>query len=174
MPGREWLTFLEALHLTIYDRQPGAARQPLLNAGPDIGAVGAALCYESSYGWLTRAQVARGAGILVVATDDTWFGRTAAARQHAAASAVRAAESDRYLVRAAATGISQIIAPTGKVLAEADLFEPKVISAPVESRRTVTPYVRWGDWFVGVCGLGLAGAFSARARGRKIVHNSGR
>lgn len=174
VPGRRWLTFLEALHLTIYDRQPGAARQPLLDAGPDIGKIGAALCYESSYGWLTREQAARGAGILVVATDDTWFGRTAAARQHAAASAVRAVESDRYLVRAAATGISQIIAPTGQVLTEADLFEPKVISAPVESRRTVTPYVRLGDWFVVVCALELVWAFSARARGRKTARSSGR
>ena len=68
-------------------------------------------------------------------------------------AAVRAAETDRYLVRSAATGVSQVIDPTGRVLAEAGLFRPAVVWGRVESRATVTPYVRWGDWFVGFCAL---------------------
>lgn len=31
------------------------------------------------------------------------------------------------------------------------LAEAAVVLAPVESRTTLTPYVRWGDWFVGFC-----------------------
>jgi apolipoprotein N-acyltransferase len=42
------------------------------------------------------------------------------------------------------------------VLAEAGLFRPAVVWAPVQSRTTLTPFVRWGDWFVGFCAL-LAG-----------------
>jgi apolipoprotein N-acyltransferase len=99
--------------------------------------------------------VARGADLLVVSTDDTWFGRTAAARQHAACAAVRAAEEDRYLVRCAATGLSQVIAPTGQVLSEAGLFTRRVVSAPVQARHGLTPYARWGDWFVAACAVGL-------------------
>ncbi len=156
-PGRRWLPFLESLHVTTFDMKPGADTQPLLDAGPGIGKIGATICFESSYPRFLREQVARGAGLLVVSTDDAWFGRTAAARQHSAIAAVRAAESDRYLIRSAATGVSQVIDPTGRVLAEADLFRPAVVSAPVESRTTRTPYVRWGDWFVGFCALLLAG-----------------
>ncbi|MEO7718582.1 MAG: apolipoprotein N-acyltransferase [Capsulimonas sp.] len=151
VPGRDWLKFLVALHLTIYDRKKGAAHQALLDAGAPVGKVGVAICYESSYGELTREQVARGAGLLAVVTDDTWFGRTAAARQHAAIAAIRAAECDRYLVRAGSTGISQIIDPAGRVINEAPLFESKLVIAPVEQRTTRTPYTRWGDWFVWVC-----------------------
>ena len=49
-----------------------------------------------------------------------------------------------------------MISPTGQVLAEADLFQPAVVAAPVQSRSTLTPYVRWGDWFIGFCVLLLA------------------
>ncbi len=156
VPFRKWLPILSKLQLTIYDMVPGEARQPVLDAGPPVGRVGAAICYDSTDGEIMRRQVARGAGLLVVSTDDTWFGRTAAARQHAACAAVRAAEDDRYLVRCAATGISQVIAPTGRVLTEAPLFTRRVVSAPVQARRGLTPYARWGDWFVAACALGLA------------------
>jgi apolipoprotein N-acyltransferase len=82
-------------------------------------------------------------------------------------SAVRAAESDRYLVRCAATGVSQIISPTGQVLNEAGLFRQAVVSAPIESRTTRTLYVRAGDWFVGVCAALLLGLFGVSVRVRR-------
>ncbi len=157
MPGRSWLPFVEALHVTNFDMKPGASVQALLDGGPEAGKIGATICFESSYPRFLREQVARGANLLVISTDDTWFGRTAAARQHSAIAAVRAAEADRYLVRSAATGVSQVIDPTGRVLAEAGLFQAAVVCAPVQSRTTVTPYVRWGDWFVGFCALILVG-----------------
>lgn len=175
VPGRKWMPFLEALHVTTFDMQRGADTQPLLDGGAGIGKIGATICFESSYPRFLREQVARGAGLLVISTDDTWFGRTAAARQHSAIAAVRAAETDRYLVRSAATGVSQVIDPTGKVLAEADLFHPAVVAAPVESRATKTPYVRWGDWFIGFCALLLAGLISnVRVRRAGTSHNSAR
>ncbi len=152
-PGRRWMPFLEALHVTTFDMKRGADTQALLDAGPGIGKVGATICFESSYPRFLREQVARGAGLLVVSTDDAWFGRTAAARQHSAIAAVRAAETDRYLVRSAATGVSQVIDPSGRVIAEAGLFQPAVVWGRVESRATLTPCVRWGDWFVGFCAL---------------------
>ena len=157
VPGRSWLPFVEALHVTNFDMKPGADIQALLDGGPDAGKIGATICFESSYPRFLREQVQRGASLLVISTDDTWFGRTAAARQHSAIAAVRAAEADRYLVRSAATGVSQVIDPTGHVLAEAGLFQAAVVSAPVQSRTTLTPYVRWGDWFVGFCALILVG-----------------
>ncbi len=173
VPGRRWMPFLESLHVTSFDMKPGADTQALLDGGPGIGKIGATICFESSYPRFLREQVRRGAGLLVISTDDAWFGRTAAARQHSAIAAVRAAETDRYVVRSAATGISQIIAPTGQVLAEAGLFQPAVVAAPVQSRSTLTPYVRWGDWFIGFCLLVLAGA-SVRVRRAGTARSSGR
>lgn len=151
VPYRNLLPFLGKLHLTIYDMEPGGAHQPPLEAGLPLGKIGTAICYDSTVGEIMRRQVAQGADLLAVSTDDTWFGRTAAARQHAACAAVRAAEDDRYLIRCAATGISQVIAPTGQILAEAPLFTQHVVSAPVQPRHDLTLYARWGDWWVAVC-----------------------
>ena len=153
VPGVGRFPFLEALHVTHSDMKAGEDTQALLDGGPGVGPLAATICFESSYPRFLREQVARGAGLLVVSTDDAWFGRTAAARQHAAIAAVRAAETDRYLVRSAATGVSQIIDPSGRVVAEAGLFRPAVVWGHVESRQTVTPFVRWGDWFAGFCAL---------------------
>ena len=53
-------------------------------------------------------------------------------------------------------------------------------AAPVEERSTLTPYVRWGDWFVGFCVLLLAGVNlprlvpNAHVRRAGTAHNSGR
>ena len=171
VPGRRWMPFLEALHVTTFDMKAGADTQPLLDGGPSIGKIGATICFESSYPRFLREQVRRGAGLLVISTDDAWFGRTAAARQHSAIAAVRAAEADRYLVRSAATGVSQVIAPTGQVLAEAGLFRPAVVAAPVQSRSTVTPYVRWGDWFIGFCVLLLGGVVIGTSQRRTSPGN---
>ena len=163
VPWRRWMPWLEALHVTVFDMKAGGDHQALLDGGPGVGKIGATICFESSYPRFLREQVARGAGLLVISTDDTWFGRTAAPRQHSAIAAVRAAESDRYLVRSAATGVSQVIDPAGRVLAEAGLFRRAVVSAPVQSRATRTIYVCWGDWFVGLCALLLAGVSVMRA-----------
>ncbi len=169
VPLRATFPLLEKLHLSIYDMAPGGANQPLLDAGPPIGKLGAAICYDSTYSGLMRAQVARGAALLVVTTDDTWFGRTAAAGQHAAMASVDAAATDRYLVRCAATGISQILDPTGRVIASSELFVPAVVTAPVQPRHTRTFYVKHGDWFVLVSGVLLAGLLLPISK-RKAPH----
>lgn len=163
VPGGDWFPFLEALHVLPVHMKAGADTQPLLDAGPVAGKLGTAVCFESSYPRFLREQAARGAGLLVISTDDVLFDHTSEVRQHSAIAAVRAAETDRYVVRSAATGISQIVDPTGRVVAEAGQGQASVVWAPVESRQTQTPYVRWGYWFVGFCAVLLAGVSIKRS-----------
>lgn len=151
VPYRKYLPFLAALHVAVFDDEPGSPTQPAVDAGAPVGKVGSAICYESSYPRFLRQQTLTGANVLVVITDDTWFGRTAAARQHLAMSAFRAAENRRYLVRCAATGISAIFDPNGREIAEAPLFTRAVVSAPISSLSGFSPYTRYGDWFIGLC-----------------------
>lgn len=71
------------------------------------------ICWESGFSDLAFAQVRRGAQLLVVSTDDAWFGTTSGPYMHAQIAQLRAIESGAYVVRAAATGISGIINPDG-------------------------------------------------------------
>jgi apolipoprotein N-acyltransferase len=75
--------------------------------------IGALICWESAFGDIAYDELRNGAQVLVVATDDAWFGTSSGPYQHAQIAQMRAIESGAYVVRAAATGISGIIAPDG-------------------------------------------------------------
>jgi apolipoprotein N-acyltransferase len=71
------------------------------------------ICWESGFSDLAFSQISRGAQLLVVSTDDAWFGTTSGPYMHAQIAQLRAIEYGAYVVRAAATGISGIINPDG-------------------------------------------------------------
>ena len=68
-----------------------------------------------------------GSELLTTITNDAWFGPTSAPYQHFAQASMRAIENGRYLVRSANTGISGIVDPYGRVLAQTGIFEPAVV-----------------------------------------------
>ena len=80
-------------------------------------------------------------------TNDAWFGATSAPYQHFAQASMRAIENGRYLVRSANTGISGVVDPYGRVLAQTDIFRPAVVVHPVRFLKAPTMYARVGDVF---------------------------
>ena len=122
------------------------------------------ICYEGVFPSITNDTVRRGAEVLVNITNDAWFGKSSAPYQHFACYVFRAIETDRYVLRAANTGISAVIDPRGRTCAKTGLFKEDVLSGPFSLRKGETFYVRYGDWFVGLCGLFLAGACLVQMR----------
>jgi len=82
-----------------------------------IGAeqLGVVTCNESTFPALARGARARGARILVNATNDGWFKESGELWQVVAISCLRAIENRAAVVRAANTGISCVIDPVGRV-----------------------------------------------------------
>jgi apolipoprotein N-acyltransferase len=109
--------------------------------------ISTAICYEVVYPALIRAFVTRGSQLLTTITNDAWFGRSSAPYQHFAQAAMRAIEQGRYLVRAANTGVTGIVDPYGRVLAESDIFVPVVLTGEVRLLSQRTVYGRIGYWF---------------------------
>jgi hypothetical protein len=64
------------------------------------------------------------------------------------------------VVQAAVSGESAVIDPSGVVRAHTRLFERTILRARVPSSSARTLYVRFGDWFPGACGLGVAVALA--------------
>jgi apolipoprotein N-acyltransferase len=89
------------------------------------------ICWESAFADLTHAQMRNGAQLLVISTDDAWFGETAGPYQHAQIAQVRAVETGAWVVRAASTGISAIIAPDGTYVATIPLDRQAVLRGSV-------------------------------------------
>jgi apolipoprotein N-acyltransferase len=90
--------------------------------------VGPIVCWESAFTDLVGGDVRDGATALLIATDDAWFGTTAGPYQHAQIAQMRALETGRWIVRAASTGISGIIAPNGRYVRSSKLNEQAVVT----------------------------------------------
>jgi apolipoprotein N-acyltransferase len=124
--------------------RPGHDAEPVRSP---VGMIGLAICYESAFTDLIRPIAADGADLLVVLTNDGWFGTSAGPAQHAAHSILRAAETGRAVVRAANTGTSMIVRPDGTVVGAQRLGTPGIVVAAVPIGGPPTPYVRWG-WLI--------------------------
>ena len=144
---------------------PGRHTLPLPSpAGP----AGVAVCYEVAYPTLYAAEVANGAAVLATITNDGWYGDSAAPRQHLALAILRAAESRRYLVRAANTGISAVVDPAGRVVGRLPFGREGLVRADVVPGAGVTPAVAYGRAIrLGILGCAAAAIlWGARRRVR--------
>jgi apolipoprotein N-acyltransferase len=106
-----------------------------------------AICYEIVYPNLVRQFVVNGSELLSTITNDAWFGDSSAPYQHFQQASMRAIEEGRYLVRAANTGISGIVDPYGRVVAESRLYEETVMVGTARFLHASTFYQRHGDIF---------------------------
>lgn len=126
-----------------------------------VGRFGVVICYEAIFPGEVREFFLGGADFLVNITNDAWFGRSAAPSQHLAMAAFRAVENRAYLIRAANTGISAIVAPDGRIVQPSALFAPAVLSAVITPRAEASLYTRYGDLFAwGTVGIALAALFA--------------
>jgi apolipoprotein N-acyltransferase len=133
---------------------------------PDGARFSVMICYEVIFPGEVREFVRDGAEFLVNITNDAWFGRSGAPSQHLAMAAMRAVENGTYLVRAANTGISAVIAPTGEILAETEIFAEAALLGTIHPRRGETPYTQYGDVLAWIA-LAFLGAYAlAMARAR--------
>jgi apolipoprotein N-acyltransferase len=161
VPFQRWMPFLGKLVAQVGDFQSGRRGDTLKWQQRKVGML---ICYEVIFPELARAMVRNGADLLVNITNDAWFGRTSAAYQHFSMAVLRAVENRRTLARAANTGISGFIDPTGRILETTPLFETTTATARVPLLTLSSWYTQWGDW-----PLGLAAFFLIIAALGRIV-----
>lgn len=122
---------------------PGRGPQPLPTT---VGEVGAFICYESVFPQVQRAEVAAGAGVLVLATNDAWFGLGNGAVQHFDMGRLRSIETRRWLLRAGNDGITAAVDPSGRVSAQLERHVSGSLLAGFTVRHDLTPWVRFGAY----------------------------
>ena len=93
-------------------------------------ALGMLICYEAIFAGLSQERVRAGANLLVNISNDAWFGRSSAPRQHLNQAVLRSVEQGRFLVRSTNTGITAIIDPRGRRLEAGGLFHRLTLSYP--------------------------------------------
>jgi apolipoprotein N-acyltransferase len=113
--------------------------------------MGVLICYESIFGYLSRAQVRNGAHLLVNITNDAWFGRTSAPYQHMSMAVLRTVENRVSLARAANTGISAFIRGDGRILWTSPLEEEAGQAMELPWLTGGTFYTNYGYLFPWLC-----------------------
>lgn len=148
VPARSLLPFADKLVAGVGDFTPGGRQDPLSVGQIRIGTL---ICFESIFPELARDQVLRGANLLAIITNDAWFGRSSAPYQHMSMAVFRAVENRVSLARAANTGVSMFVRPTGGITQKTAVFTRAFLreTLPIMSEQTV--FSRWGDAFPKVC-----------------------
>ena len=114
--------------------------------------VGPAICYEGLYGdWFARF-VREGADVMLVMSNDGWWGNTPGHKRLFDFCRLRAIETRRAIARSANTGVSGFSTSRGDVEQRLDWDQRGVLTQDIELSDRETAYVKYGDW-VGRMGL---------------------
>ncbi len=126
------------------------------------------ICYEAVFPQDSRGTAERPDFLLQI-TNDAWFGEFAGPYQHLAQARMRAIEQGLPMVRVANTGVSAMIDPKGRIIAEIGLGQAGFVDAPLPAPLPPTLYARTGDLPAILALLALAGGIGvtrSRAGGR--------
>ena len=167
IPLRPVLGWIEKFAPIGGDFQRGMDAAPLLvPVGSRRVPVGVLICFEDIFPGLARESAQAGAEMLVVLTNNAWFGEGGAAYQHAAHSVLRAIETRRPVIRCGNGGWSGWIDEFGSIR-ETLVDERGRVYFRGAQTVAVTRDIRWagkqsyytqkGDWFLLLC-VGLAAA----------------
>jgi apolipoprotein N-acyltransferase len=116
------------------------------------------ICFEDTFGYLSRRFVREGAEVIVNLTNDSWSYSVPAAMQHMAMAVFRAVENRRSVVRSTNGGMTTVIDPNGRITAMLPAFTEGYLleDVPVYTDRR-TLYTAAGDWLAWVFVLAAAG-----------------
>ncbi len=164
IPLRQFLPdWIRPITKTVADFKPGSGHKVFrLKNYPSFGAL---ICYEIIF----PSQIINKKDkpqFLINLTNDGWYGNSAGPYQHLVTTRLRAAEEGITIVRAANTGISAVISPTGTVISSlplnfrgiTDVRLPKKLSVP-------TFYGRYGNFIpLTFCFMNILLAFFLKNR----------
>ncbi|AHF16747.1 apolipoprotein N-acyltransferase [Niabella soli] len=120
--------------------------EKVLHTSNHIFNISPAVCYESIYGDHLSKFNRQGADLIVVITNDGWWGNTQGYKQHMQYARLRAIESRKWVVRSANTGISCFIDPFGNVIKQLPWNTKGILKQTVAAFVTETFYTKHGDW----------------------------
>jgi apolipoprotein N-acyltransferase len=155
LPFQEWMEKLGFVQLTKVHGGfiPGAVRRTM--EVPNAPSALPLICYEAIFPGNLAASGDR-PGWIINLTNDGWFGNSTGPYQHLQQARLRAVEEGLPVVRAANTGISAVIDPSGRIVARLELGIEGVLDASLPAALPPTLYARLRDIPIAVL---VAGAF---------------
>ncbi|MDR1215549.1 MAG: apolipoprotein N-acyltransferase [Treponema sp.] len=125
------------------------------------------ICFEDTFGYLSRDFTRNGAELIVNLSNDAWSKSLSAQMQHLSMAVFRSVENRRSMIRATASGQTCAIDPNGKILVMAEPFTETQITASVPLSSKISFYTKHGDWLPRVF-LGIAAILLVWGIARKL------
>ena len=104
------------------------------------------ICFEDTFGYLSRNFVRAGADIIVNISNDAWADSLPSQNQHLSMAVFRAVENNRSMVRATSSGQTCAVNPDGRITAMASPFTESYINVNVPIVKGDTLYALYGDF----------------------------
>lgn len=104
------------------------------------------ICFEDTFGYLSRIFVQNGAELIVNMTNDAWANSLPSQMQHLGMAVFRAVENRRTVARATASGQTCAIDPNGRILGMAEPFKATRLTVEVPLMTAGTIYTAYGDF----------------------------
>jgi apolipoprotein N-acyltransferase len=139
IPLQKLFFFSETISKDVGNFHPGGQYLTVPVQGHILSAL---ICFEAVFPELSREFVLRGSQLIVNLTNDAWYGNTSAPYQHLTMACWRAIESRRYLLRAANSGISAVVAPSGRIQVQTALLQQEIVVGRFAFLTGDTFYVR--------------------------------
>lgn len=149
---RKVLFFVERITDEIGDFTPG---KEIHNLELDGHLLGTPICYELIFPELVREFMVKGGEVIIITSNDSWYGNTSAPYQLLAMSTLRSIENRRYILRSTTNGISALIAPSGEILYQSPFNVKDTFTAKFKYIQRKTVFMRFGYLFPYFCLLFL-------------------
>lgn len=127
-----------------------------LQLGPVV--VGDMMCFDVAYHDALRENIAGGAEMIAVQTNNSAYIETVQPDQQWDISRMRAIETGRYIAVSSINGISGIADATGNVVVKGDKNVAQVLTGEIETATGTTLGVRIGGWLELAAGILAIGA----------------
>jgi apolipoprotein N-acyltransferase len=170
IPWQNVFPFLGKIRLGQAEFKPGD--KPIVFTGKGVPPFGCLICFEVLFPEIGAHLVDQGARIFAHITNDGWYGDSPEPYQHLKFAQLRAVAARRSIVRAANTGISALILPSGKFVNTIGYDKAGFILGELPLRSDVTLSVRlvsfWYPFYIALL-IGTWGAIWYRGRSRELL-----
>lgn len=144
IPFRRYVSWIKETRRVGLDIVPGPG--PVVWDLPE-GPFASVVCFEAAFARHVREAVRAGARFVVVTTNESGYGHSAASLQFSEMTRMRAAENGIDMVHASITGSSAFITADGTITERTPIMSSAILRGVV-GFRTLGPtfYTRVGDW----------------------------
>ncbi|MDR1453109.1 MAG: apolipoprotein N-acyltransferase [Candidatus Margulisbacteria bacterium] len=149
VPFGEYLPFKPLLHWLVADTGFFDSEYSAGETGADPGGdYAAAVCFESTFPYQLREQIRGGGRLILILTNDAWFGRTPLLDMHLSYAVLRAVENNRYTAQSANTGRSALIDNRGRILRMSEIDAKEFLTTETVLLTEKTVYTYFGELII--------------------------